>query len=182
MAKPLVVGITGASGAIYAARLLHVLASHADRPVHITMSPAAVTVFKQELGVDLNLAAPSWEDLFPQRLAELPVAQRPPLVQHMVDFPDLWKLRTAGQGSGRSAAGEPAEAQPTEPSECSFTGFLYHRYQDYMAPIASGSFLTAGMVIVPCSTSTLGNIVHATGGNLVHRAADVHLKDRKSVV
>ena len=53
----------------------------------------------------------------------------------------------------------------------------YHHYQDLMAPIASGSFLTSGMVICPCSGSTLGAISHAMGTNLIHRAAEVHLKE-----
>ena len=44
---------------------------------------------------------------------------------------------------------------------------IYHHFQDYSAGIASGSFLTAGMVVVPCSMSTLGSIAHGITTNLI---------------
>jgi 4-hydroxy-3-polyprenylbenzoate decarboxylase len=129
---PLVVGITGASGAAYAVRLLEVLLE-AGREVHLAISPSGQAVIETELGLAVDL----------DRFDVAALLRRPP---------------PAG-------------------------GVLhYHHYKNLMAPIASGSFLTAAMVICPCSGSTLSAIAHSMGENLIHRAAEVHLKERRKLV
>jgi 4-hydroxy-3-polyprenylbenzoate decarboxylase len=143
---PLILAITGASGAVYAVRLLDVLLA-SGREVHLVISPSGNAVLKQELGTLVDL----------ERFDPVPLisAMEHPLLQG---------------------------AKP--PSErLAHTGkLLYHRHDDFMAPPASGSFVTGGMVVCPCSGSTLSGIAHAASMNLIQRAADVHLKERRRLI
>ncbi len=147
---PLVLAITGASGAVYAVRLLQCLCD-AQVPVHLVMSPSAATVIQQELQLDIG-----------------PKRDRIDMLLKYC-WPDL---ATQNQWRPRSAQ------QVAKDLGC----ITFHDYQNYMTPIASGSFLTRGMVICPCSGATLSGVVHAAGNNLIQRAADVHLKEHRKLI
>ena len=120
MKKRLIVGITGATGAVYGVRMLEALKSAAGWESHAVLSEAGA----------LNL----WHELKMKRK-------------------DLEKMADAA----------------------------YHP-KDIAATIASGSFLTEGMVIAPCSMKTLAAVAHAHADDLVSRAADVVLKERRRLV
>ena len=61
-------------------------------------------------------------------------------------------------------------------------GLREYAKQDYSAPVASGSAPSRGMVVCPCSMSTLARIATGTGETLLHRAADVCLKERRTLI
>ncbi|MCW8130698.1 MAG: UbiX family flavin prenyltransferase [Planctomycetota bacterium] len=59
---------------------------------------------------------------------------------------------------------------------------IYHHHEDIAAPLASGSFRLSALAIVPCSMGCAGKIAHGISGDLVERAADVMIKERRSLV
>ena len=120
MKRRLIVGITGATGAVYGVELLKTLNGLEDWESHVVLSDAGA----------LNL----WHELRMRRK-------------------DLEKLATAS-----------------------------YNPKDIGAAIASGSFLTEGMVIAPCSMKTLAAVAHAHADDLLSRAADVVLKERRRLV
>jgi len=135
--RRLILAITGASGMIYAQRLLaHLLEPGASETsetsgtsgasgasgteVHLIISRQATVVIKAELGLD------------PEYFQKLPV--------------------------------------------------VYHDCQDFSSPLATGSFHTQGMIILPCSMNSLAAIAQGLSLNLIHRAAAVCLKERRKLI
>ena len=163
MKRNIVLAITGASGVVYAVRLLDVLVA-AECDVQITISTAGQAVLRQELGIDVDLEEFQLDSLLPTR-KELATADRFKRLRALVGV-DNWQT---GAIASRGGGGEPGTVR-------------YHHYQDFFAAIASGSALTDGMVVCPCSGGTLSAIAHGASGNLIHRAADVHLKERRKLI
>jgi 4-hydroxy-3-polyprenylbenzoate decarboxylase len=115
----LIVGITGATGAVFGVRVLEALRGSAVE-THLIVSKWGAHTLAEETGYSLDR---------------------------------LRKLATHSYAPG-----------------------------DQGAPVSSGSFLTSGMIVAPCSTRTLAAIATGQGDNLVHRAADVVLKEHRKLV
>ncbi len=126
----IIVGITGASGVVFAGRLIRTLAESAEAEVHLVVSKHGRLTMVEEMGIE-----------------------------------------GAGEKMVRELVGEAAAAR-----------VRLHPIDDVAAPIASGSFQTAGMVILPCSANTLGCLASGVTSNLIHRAADVTLKERRTLL
>ncbi|MFG0258401.1 MAG: UbiX family flavin prenyltransferase [Phycisphaerales bacterium JB043] len=129
--RRIVVGISGASGALYAQRLIRVLLS-LGHEVHLTITDAGRRLLHDELGLGLRQ------------------------INTLAGLPD-----------------------GDDPSE---HGLLVHPIKDIGANIASGSFRTHGMIVVPCSSHSLGAIASGLGDTLLTRAAAVTLKERRPLV
>jgi 4-hydroxy-3-polyprenylbenzoate decarboxylase len=125
------VGISGASGAPYAVRLLQALDTIEEvRKVHLVISTNGFLLLKQEMSIHLS--------------------QQKFKINQLI-----------GQDSRK---------------------FHFYDNMNFFSPIASGSYPVDGMIIVPCSTGTLGAIAGGTSANLMHRAAEVTLKERKKLL
>jgi 4-hydroxy-3-polyprenylbenzoate decarboxylase len=169
MKRNVVLAITGASGAIYAVRLLDVLVA-AGCDVQLAISTAGKAVLRQELGLDVDVEKFRLDSLLPTR-KELVALDRFRQVRELIGV-DAWHYGATSESPRQDA--EPFRAEPGR--------VRYHHYQDFFAAIASGSALTDGMVVCPCSGGTLSAIAHGASGNLIHRAADVHLKERRRLI
>jgi 4-hydroxy-3-polyprenylbenzoate decarboxylase len=130
--KRITIGVTGASGAIYAQRLLDRLASNeAVERIELVMTQAGVRVVHEELGI--NVAGSD------RRVVESLLGR------------DVDKV-------------------------------IVHSANDIGASIASGSYLSDAMVILPCSMGSLAAIAHGVTRDLVHRAADVIIKENRLLI
>ena len=155
-----VLTITGASGAIYGVRLLDVLLN-ACCDVQLAISPAGQAVLKQELDLSVDLDHFHLDDLLPRGLRAPDSAS--PVLREVV---------------ARRSSSDQVETQV----ERQRGEVRYYHYRDFMAPMASGSALNDGMVVCPCSGGTLAAIAQGISENLIHRAADVQLKERRKLV
>jgi 4-hydroxy-3-polyprenylbenzoate decarboxylase len=82
-----------------------------------------------------------------------------------------------------SAAGQTIALETDyTPTDVEALADVSYRFRDIAAAISSGSFRTAGMVVVPCSMKTLSGIAYSFSDNLLLRAADVVLKDRRRLI
>ncbi|MCH2113664.1 MAG: UbiX family flavin prenyltransferase [Pirellulales bacterium] len=161
MKKNVCVGITGASGAVYVVRLIEVLLA-TGHDVHLSISPSGAQVIDQEMDLAVDLENFKATDLMLDNVAAAEDSKIRP----------LQAIAGSGTSDSNVLAGEAGRIGELH----------YHHYQDFGAPVASGSFLTQGMVVCPCSGTTLSAIAHGAAGNLIQRAAEVHLKERRRLI
>lgn len=161
MQKNICLGITGASGAVYSIRLIEVLLA-TGHDVHLSISPTGAQVIREELDLTVELEDFSAADLM---LDDIAAADDSKI-----------QLLQASAGIGT------ADSNVLSVDAGRIGELVYHHYRDFNAPMASGSFITQGMVVCPCSGTTLSAIAHGAAGNLIQRAAEVHLKERRRLV
>ncbi len=131
--RAIVLGVSGASGMIYAVRSLKFLLNH-NYNVDLVASKAAMMVWQSEN----NIAMPS----------------------NLQSQEQFWRDRSETHGGK----------------------LVCHQFADVGATIASGSFRTLGMLVIPCSMATVAKIAHGLSSDLLERAADVHLKEGRRLV
>ena len=134
MSDSLILGVSGASGLIYAVRAVKYLLA-AGYTIDLVASKAAYQVWQAESGIQMP------GDLRKQE--------------------QFW----------RSQAGEVQTGK-----------LICHSWQNVGATIASGSFRTRGMVVMPCSMSTVAKIAGGLSSDLLERAADVQLKEGRKLI
>jgi len=132
--SPLILGVTGASGLIYAVRTLKFLL-RADYEIELVASKAVSQVWQAEQNI---------------RMPTEPLRQE-----------QFW----------REQADEPSRGR-----------LVCHAASNVGATIASGSFRTRGMLVIPCSMSTVGKLAAGLSSDLLERAADVQLKEGRKLV
>lgn len=132
--KPLIVGISGASGLIYAVRTLKFLLE-AEYTIDVVASKASALVWLAEN----KLRMPAEPDLQEQ----------------------FWREQAGVMSLGKLCC---------------------HRWGDVGATIASGSFRTRGMLIIPCSMGTVAKLANGLSSDLLERAADVQIKEGRPLV
>ncbi len=134
MNKPIIIGISGASGMIYAVRTIKYLLE-ANFTINVVASKASYMVWQEEDNIKVPQDPDTQEKFWRSHL----------------NLPTQGKL-------------------------------ICHRWGDVGASIASGSFRTLGMVVIPCSMSTVAKISNGLSSDLLERAADVQLKENKPLV
>ncbi len=134
MSRPLILGVTGASGLIYAVRALKFLLE-ADYAIELVASKSTYMVWQAEEN---------------ERMPVEPLQQE-----------QFWRRKAGVEAGGKLCC---------------------HPWGDVGANIASGSFRTLGMMILPCSMSTVGKLAAGLSSDLLERAADVQLKEGRKLV
>ena len=131
---PLIIGISGASGLIYAVRALKFLLE-ANYEIELVASKSTYMVWQSEQNI---------------RMPVEPIQQE-----------QFWRQQAGVEGVGKLRC---------------------HPWGDVGANIASGSFRTLGMIVLPCSMSTVAKLAAGLSSDLLERAADVQLKEGRKLV